>query len=307
MTEHTSAAEEARQHLSLASVDAWRAAAEEIAPFDERVQIDRGQGPESAIFQDVVNIKNKDAPEGGTIPMVFLRWDDNTVSGVSVEDYLRWTGQTDETIAEAVHNSPSQVAARDQADFEAAKEARRLEEENARYRQIFTPMSMTRPALEGRLSFRPAPEQVQRAQSMLAEACRVDPGLENLLRGQGIYLSSNADTHALAVEAIRDSPETRFAVGLYLRSRLDDPAIVGQLPPRIKKNEEKLPSGLLAQQQLGELYGKDYAALLAMSMIDGTFNYEIEDPTYGEHRDVARRLLTQVFNEHAGRQLVSSV
>lgn len=91
------------------------------------------------------------------------------------------------------------------------------------------------------------------------------------------------------------------------RSRLDDPTIASQLPPRVQENAEKLPSGLLAQQQLGRLYGKDYAALLALSMIDGTFNYDIDDPTYGEHRDVARQLLTQVFDEHSGRQLVSSV
>lgn len=106
----------------------------------------------------------------------------------------------------------------------------------------------------------------------------------------------NVDT----VQVIREDQNLRTLISEYLFTKLQ--VMITDMPERVRKNTNKTP-GYPGYEAFGPLTSEEYVILLALSMLDGTFNYDSEDavnrtysgPTYevkhGQHRTAAELLL----------------
>ena len=102
------------------------------------------------------------------------------------------------------------------------------------------------------------------------------------------------------VDRIRTDKNVRYAVGSYLRKKLDgliekDYQSFGE---RVVNNEQKGANGFLAVRKHDK--ARDYATLLALAMIDGSWNSDQADnlvvikdgrPFLGQHRQAAQSVL----------------
>ena len=147
---------------------------------------------------------------------------------------------------------------------------------------------------------RVTPESEREAADSLREAKRQDEQLEGIIeayeKGQGKQLIG-----ADAVRAIRTDPGLRKEIGMYLTQKLEGLVRTSIVPPRVNRNDGKSTKAD-GYSELGNLTSREYATLLALSMIDGTFNatlaastpedYDIRTDTGdGQHRFAARQLL----------------
>ena len=113
------------------------------------------------------------------------------------------------------------------------------------------------------------------------------------------------------INNIRSSHLTRYRLFEYLTYRLDRLATVnpGALADRVLRNSEdnlKAPNG--GNYCVGKMRSREYTIVLAIAMMDGSFNVDIQDKTVthyrdgrersGMHRDSARALLEYVRNNY---------
>ena len=113
------------------------------------------------------------------------------------------------------------------------------------------------------------------------------------------------------INGIRASHLTRCRLFEYLTSSLDRLAAVnpGALADRVLRNSEgnlKAPNG--GNYCAGKMRSREYTVVLAIAMMDGSFNVDIQDKTVthyrgdkersGMHRDSARALLEYVRNNY---------
>ena len=113
------------------------------------------------------------------------------------------------------------------------------------------------------------------------------------------------------INGIRSSHLTRYRLFEYLTSRLDRLEVVnpGALADRVLRNSEdnlKAPNG--GNYCVGKMRSREYTIVLAIAMMDGSFNVDRQDKIVthyrggkersGMHRDSARALLEYVRNNY---------
>lgn len=104
-------------------------------------------------------------------------------------------------------------------------------------------------------------------------------------------------------DLLRTNPEFRYELGSYFMDKLQ--AKAEDMPHRVRRNTQKTPSHLRTYQHFRDLgvslHSREYASLLALSMLDGSFEGDGNDPfTYnaqgqlatGQHRAAAISLIT---------------
>jgi hypothetical protein len=145
--------------------------------------------------------------------------------------------------------------------------------------------------------WRPTAETRAAALDRLRIAAQADVDLSRILNEEsaGLGLTDQMQT----VDALRLVPDFRLRIGTYLRSKIDRYADAGWMPDRISKNDEK--ADVVDGYPIRKMRSRDYATLVALSMIDGTFNQERigpagqveinEDSVQGQHRLGALRVL----------------
>jgi len=95
-------------------------------------------------------------------------------------------------------------------------------------------------------------------------------------------------------ELLRMNGELRIALGRYLIDKFS--AIVTQLPDRVVTNSE---SNMKSPGHAGypdKMLSRDYASVLALSMLDGTFKKRRDNGDTSEHRDAAQMVLG-IYNQ----------
>ena len=115
------------------------------------------------------------------------------------------------------------------------------------------------------------------------------------------------------INNIRDSHLTRCRLFEYLTSSLDRLAVVhpDALADRVLRDSEdnlKSPNYLGGNYYAGKMRSREYTVVLAISMMDGSFNVDKQDKTVthyrggkersGMHRDSAKALLEYVRNNY---------
>ena len=134
----------------------------------------------------------------------------------------------------------------------------------------------------------------------------------NLSLKQIINPEGSLDSKAI-INGIRSSHLTRCRLFEYLTSSLDRLAVVnpGALADRVLRNPEdnlKSPNYLGGDYYAGKMRSREYTVVLAIAMMDGSFNVDRQDKTVthyrggkersGMHRDSARALLEYVRNNY---------
>lgn len=115
------------------------------------------------------------------------------------------------------------------------------------------------------------------------------------------------------INGIRASHLTRYRLFEYLTSSLDRLATVnpGALADRVRSNSEgnlKTPNHLGGDYYKDRMRSREYTVVLAIAMMDGSFNVDRQDEVVthhgggkerrGMHRDSARALLEYVRNNY---------
>lgn len=135
----------------------------------------------------------------------------------------------------------------------------------------------------------------------------MNPSLMQIINPEG-----SLDSKAI-INNIRASHLTRCRLFEYLTSSLDRLAVVnpGALADRVRSNSEgnlKTPNYLGGDYYAVKMRSREYTVVLAIAMMDGSFNVDRQDKTVthyrggkerrGMHRDSARALLEYVRNNY---------
>lgn len=139
-------------------------------------------------------------------------------------------------------------------------------------------------------------QSLQDADQMLQLAVKADPELRRIL----IDGTPGVKTQPELAHALRTNQQLRTAVGEHILQRID--GMLNVMPNRIFRNTEKTSAHKGYTAEL-KLTSREYAALLALSMLDGTFKesqtskatdtYDPQtDKGNGQHRYAARMALT---------------
>ena len=143
------------------------------------------------------------------------------------------------------------------------------------------------------------PESKKMAEERIEQAYMSDPGLAEIFNK---FSSENgvADRSELT-EAMRNNKDLRIEVGVYLLAKID--RLFHQMPERIQDDTEKKPS-TEGYNHIPVMTSREYATLLAISMLDGTFDdkrvggdtIEYREGTdkviLGQHRAAAQKLIS---------------
>lgn len=142
------------------------------------------------------------------------------------------------------------------------------------------------------------PKTQAKSENTLSAALTTNSQLRDLLKQ---FFIDNADiTLPELVKNIHDDVNLRIGIGFLFLKQLDQMAIVGKLPQRLVNNSAKKPD-IPGYVDRGTLSSREYASLLAIAMIDGTFDSDKEalspqfnergDVSDGQHRVAAKMLL----------------
>jgi hypothetical protein len=117
-----------------------------------------------------------------------------------------------------------------------------------------------------------------------------DPAAADILAR---YQAEGEDLRALMVH-LRDDHTLRYELGWYLYDQ-KLPTLAGSLPPRVAQDDYKTTDAYRGYPQ-EMLRSQDYAVLLGLAMLDGTFDDVPADNTDrykepGQHRTAAKMLI----------------
>lgn len=151
----------------------------------------------------------------------------------------------------------------------------------------------------------PISENSLNAAEEVINSLATNPFLMQIINPEGA-LDSEVDSKAI-INNIRASHLTRYRLFEYLTSSLDRLEVVnpGALADRVLRNSEdnlKAPNG--GNYCAGKMRSREYTVVLAIAMMDGSFNVDRQDKMVthyrggrersGMHRDSARALLEYV-------------
>lgn len=184
--------------------------------------------------------------------------------GVPVEEYRRWQHSPEEDLAE------------------------NREHYSAREQRVFAPLD---PELKtGRE--KTSEESIEEAMSILHTAVQRDATIKRIMEAH----LGEADSEEGLLEALRSDIELRCELGRHFMEKIPT---VPYLPERVERND---PNNLKNPNYPGymAMTSHEYVAVLALSMIDGSFHTDSEEGigrnefgevTFGQHRHAARQVL----------------
>lgn len=165
--------------------------------------------------------------------------------------------------------------------------AQRLEEYNAKQRELM----------------RVDDSSLGDSRRAIIEAMASDAQIERIIEDykEKNGMSGNHGVEALdrLIEHVRTDPNLRYDLGKYFMVKIEENWRI--MPDRVAADVQKRPNHR-GYKRFSYLSGREYAALLALSMIDGTFHNPAHDPVkrtngrveLGQHRAAAELLLRGV-------------
>lgn len=137
-------------------------------------------------------------------------------------------------------------------------------------------------------------EGKEKAQQILGEASKIDHRLRVIFEDALKRAGEDVDL----TELVRTDPEVRLAIGKHIIEKIQ--RHISMMPERVVNDTEKNPN----HSGYNAIKSRDYVALLALAMLDGSFNHVRQEKIYdfdsrgvavlGQHRYAAKYLL-----EHA--------
>jgi len=127
--------------------------------------------------------------------------------------------------------------------------------------------SVEKAAIRETVRTKVTPESKKLAEERIEQAYMSDPGLAEIFNK---FSNENGLTdRSDLTEAMRINKDLRIEVGTYLLDKID--RLFHQMPERIQDNTEKKPS-TEGYNHIPVMTSREYATLLAISMLDGTFD-----------------------------------
>lgn len=180
-----------------------------------------------------------------------------------------------------------------------------------RYETIFTPRPLLSelekpyeiPYAERRYYPEVTTESREASKQRLADIRMTDIEVDRILDRHGAAI--DADKRTEVIERIRTDAALRYDLGVHFLDKIQ--TLYRKMPDRIRDDTDKNPSFGRYPNELRELIksgrplgGREYASLLALSMLDGTYSERPSDPieygydgraVQGVHRAAAELLL----------------
>jgi len=321
-----------QQTISPELVKEWVDVSDEIADFGQQVAIDRGQGPEEAVLVDILYLRSPGGLTEDRKPVVVIDRNDGLRETIPAEDYLKWTGFDETSFRESVEERNQALHAAEvkkieekrqqELGFQAIMAAQRKESEQAeltRTERVFAPIAEKVTEARKSYDYLLDPNYVFPPSSEAA-AIREDKNSreyitdENLERAATVLQEFLAKDYVAAgiinknlgaqkldgldlVDRIREDADLRKALGIHFLDKIQ--LNLSSMPERVIDDRSK---GVEYKGYTPELKSREYAALLALSMLDGSFNYDQEQkvqpvnkigiPEINQHRYAARFLLS---------------
>ena len=144
--------------------------------------------------------------------------------------------------------------------------------------------------------FRVTEDSERKALSRLIRAMSYDEALEEMVRQR--QAEKHIKSSLEMVDLIRTDADLRYDLGAYLMDKLKEN--IDRMPERVAVDGQKNP-GHRGYKHLGRLTSQEYAVLLALAMLDGTYQEPSHDPIkrlpdgsveLGQHRAAAEILLS---------------
>ncbi len=289
-------------------VGAWMRKVDKLGIFGKPVDLSGpdidGAGKalrETVIVRDAV--EKLDRQTKLSSPIVIIGKADGTTAELPAADFLRRSGfdtaAFQETL-EAEAASKRQKAAQELAEMNIAANAEREMRQAAEERRkavLFATVANPKPGYITEDSRKLAAKRLDRA----AVQDKVLAGVIDVHKKQLGLEGSLA-----VVDAMRNNSALRFSVGSHMLDKVNALAekTPEKLPLRVVGNGGKMPPAEGLYPRISEMSSREYAALLALAKIDGSFNSAIHPAdkieydqqgiaTLGQHRAAAETILTE--------------
>lgn len=144
--------------------------------------------------------------------------------------------------------------------------------------------------------FRVTEDSERKAFSRLIRAMSYDEALEEIVRRR--QAEKHIQSSLEMVDLIRTDADLRYDLGAYLMDKLKEN--IYKMPDRVAVDRQKTPEHI-GYKHLGRLSSQEYAVLLALAMLDGTYHEPDHNPIkrlpggqveLGQHRAAAEILLS---------------
>ena len=261
LTQQNPNLEHAKPGLSPESVDSWMKQADGY--LDKKFTVyDNGQ-PKEYVLIDAVNkhvLDDSGNKTGEVLPIVLVESEDGKTSEMNTEDFLVNQGFTDEVFSET-----SEIASGDSQD----------ETSETNYDDLFsddydkTPHSVERAQVRTPEVKR---EDVQSSELGLIEVIKRDSNFKLLMD----KITSKFDTSSQAdmLKKLREDQETSSEIKDYISLKLEQN--LHKMPARIFENSDKnyKNPNYPGYENANKLTSREYAIILAESMINGSFNFD---------------------------------
>ena len=262
LTQQNPNLEQANPSLSPDSINSWMKQADGYLDQKFTVYDDNGQ-PKEYVLIDSVNKRVKDESGNNTgevLPIVLVESEDGKTTEMKTEDFLLNQGFTDE-----VFSDTSEIASGDSQD----------ETSEPNYDDLFsddynkTPRSVERARVRTPEVKR---EDVQSSELGLIEVIKKDSNFKTLM--DKITSKFDITNQADMLKKIRENQEASSEIKDYISLKLEQNLY--KMPPRIFENSDKnyKNPNYPGYENANNLTSREYAIILAESMINGSFNFD---------------------------------
>jgi len=262
LTQQNPNLEQANPSLSPDSINSWMKQADGFLDQKFTVIDDNGQ-PKEYVLIDAVNKHVKDESGNNTgevLPIVLVESEDGKTTEIKTEDFLLNQGFTDEVFSET-----SEIASDDSQD----------ETSEPNYDDLFsddydkTPRSVERAQVRTPEVKR---EDVQSSELGLIEVIKKDSNFKTLM--DKITSKFDITNQADMLKKIRENQEASSEIKDYISLKLEQNLY--KMPPRIFENSDKnyKNPNYPGYENANNLTSREYAIILAESMINGSFNFD---------------------------------
>jgi len=262
LTQQNPNLEQANPSLSPDSINSWMKQADGYLDHKFTVIDDNGQ-PKEYVLIDAVNKHVKDESGNNTgevLPIVLVESEDGKTTEIKTEDFLLNQGFTDEVFSET-----SEIASDDSQD----------ETSEPNYDDLFsddydkTPRSVERAQVRTPEVKR---EDVQSSELGLIEVIKKDSNFKTLM--DKITSKFDITNQADMLKKIRENQEASSEIKDYISLKLEQNLY--KMPPRIFENSDKnyKNPNYPGYENANNLTSREYAIILAESMINGSFNFD---------------------------------
>ncbi|HVW23638.1 MAG TPA: hypothetical protein VHB51_04130 [Candidatus Saccharimonadales bacterium] len=308
-------------------IDSWLENVNELGVYDKPFVHMGDNGPETVMITDAVIRADLDeqGQRIGATPIVRLQHENGKITDLPIKDLLsQGSWMADFTTFK------KGKAARAQKEYWQKKEAEEKRWQEAqiakqearahRNRRLFAPL--LRPGDDDK-------EAQKRYDSFVTEAARQQATDElrtattydyKLRAIVDDYKAKNGLTNLTdVVDALRTDAALRLRAGEYFFDKINKIGYHANMPRRVAIDDEKRPTKSLSPVQ--HLKSREYAALLCLAKVDGSFNQAMAENIYGydengvathaQHRTAADLVLREpvieeVHHQHAGKSAVAA-